>query len=147
MREDPTIIRRVALRHLAASLQGEIAEVYADVALDSTDLQASIEALQERRQFWRSDRWVSLREWHRLMAMAAPYGFNQFDADKVARWLDQYEQVGGFLLQPAREMGVCVYLQGDPDALEDVYQSAVRQGGRVSEAGFQPDGTLRLWWE
>jgi len=140
------IQRRPAQRR--ASVLAEAVKVYADAALSGTDLRAEKRAFGERRLMWKAGQWLRIPKWERVMAAATPYGFGQFEADKVARWLRSFERFGSVEAQAAREVSPAVYIRSDnPNTIRRMNREASRGAAGVRESTIQTDGSLRLWWD
>ena len=124
----------------------DLPKVYADAsAMTDADLD---KAMGNRKLMWRSNQWVSLTAWHKAMKGAVPFGYNDFDADKVFRWLKKYAGKGNLELQAAREYSPALYIKSDdPDLLAQIEKSGRRGGGGADESDIRKDGTLRLWWD
>lgn len=101
---------------------------------------------------WRSNVWLSVRDWTKLMQAATPRGYRSFQPTRVGDFLESFnnrndlENEFDLLLQPAREYAVTVYIKGPRKMLEALRLEAVK-GAMATEIDFKKDGTLRLWWD
>lgn len=75
-----------------------------------------------------------------ILRMAISAGYNDFSVDRLEKLL------GGLNLRVviAREFSVCLYLFSSISTLVRV-QKLIKN--EAQEIDFQPDGSLRLWWD
>ena len=124
----------------------DMTKVFADASA-MTDEDFEI-AEKQRQLTWRSNQWTDVSTWQRAAKAAIPFGYNDFNADKVSRWLKKYEKMGRLELQAAREYSVALYIRSDnPDLLIQIEKAGRRSSGGVDESDIRKDGTLRLWWD
>jgi len=96
---------------------------------------------------YRDRRWLSPRQWEKVMTEATPFGYNAFDAMHVGRWFkDIQKRFGKIQIQPGREYSVVAYVKGPPEALAAL-QTEARDEAHADEYDMESDGTLRLWWD
>ena len=136
---------RKALIRLAAGLN-DLPKVFADMsAMTEGDYEI---AMKHRQLKWRSNQWTDVSTWQKAAKAAMPFGYGDFNADKVGRWLKKYEKMGNLEIQAAREYSVALYIRSDnPDLLLQIEKAGRGSSAKVDESDIRKDGTLRLWWD
>jgi protoheme ferro-lyase len=100
-------------------------------------LSSQIRSLQ-----FRDNQWMDLNTWQRIATQICP-DYNEFNARRVGRWLKGIDS--GLKVQMARESSVALYVKGDEGSLQQVLETAEREG-RADEYDMKGK-ELRLWWD
>lgn len=95
----------------------------------------------DRNLNFRAETPVSLAEAAEILGEAIPGGYNEFSAKLI---LKIQKVAPNCQVYMAREGSVCLYLQGEPEDLKKIRKMKCLH---VDECDFEPDGTLRLWWD
>ena len=134
-----------ASQKTAAGLN-DLPKVFADMsAMTEGDYEI---AMKQRKLQWRSSQWTDVSTWQKAAKAAMPFGYGDFNADKVGRWLKKYEKMGNLEVQAAREYSVALYIRSDnPDLLLQIEKAGRGSSAKVDESDIRKDGTLRLWWD
>ena len=138
-------VQKTAAHKTAAGLN-DLPKVFADMsAMTEGDYEI---AMKHRQLKWRSNQWTDVSTWQKAAKAAMPFGYGDFNADKVGRWLKKYEKMGNLEIQAAREYSVALYIRSDnPDLLLQIEKAGRGSSAKVDESDIRKDGTLRLWWD
>lgn len=139
--EQGSFVRTGLRRGKTDDLLAEVMQTYADA--HETKGRDDDWAYAQRRLNWQFGGYVSADEWGRVMEQAVPFGYNSFDAKATTAWLKTFP---GISIEPARAGSVALYVKGPKKTLETMMKGA-RKATDVDEVDFEPDGTLRLWWD
>ena len=137
---------RLSAAHKTAAGLNDLPKVFADMsAMTEGDYEI---AMKQRKLQWRSSQWTDVSTWQKAAKAAMPFGYGDFNADKVGRWLKKYEKMGSLEIQAAREYSVALYIRSDnPDLLIQIEKAGRGSSAKVDESDIRKDGTLRLWWD
>lgn len=77
----------------------------------------------------------------RIMSVATPHGYNDFDSSVLAEVVEYFGEGAEYTL--ARENSVCVYVKVHGRH----WLNRKPRTFRVDEISVEDDGTFRLWWD